>query len=66
MELKINLSKRIIAQIGDDIEGTSFDSVERFIANLVEQKYPELREPVYTEEEEEMIKTRLRKLGYIE
>lgn len=66
MELTIDLPKGIIAKIGDDIKGTSFTSVENFIESLVKQKYPELLEPVYTEEEEEVIKERLRKLGYIE
>ena len=66
MELTINLSERIIAQIGDDIKGTSFTSVENFVESLVNQKFPELQEPVYTAEEEEIIRERLRKLGYIE
>ncbi len=66
MELKITLPKNIVAKICEDIEGTSFTCVGHFIENLVKQKYPELQTPVYTEEEEEIIKDRLRKLGYIE
>jgi hypothetical protein len=66
MELRINIPDEIIAKIGDDIKGTSFTSVENFIESLVLQKYPELRQPDYTEEEEEIIRQRLRKLGYIE
>jgi hypothetical protein len=52
MELRINIPDEIIAKIGDDIKGTSFTSVENFIESLVLQKYPELRQPDYTEEEE--------------
>jgi len=63
--LTVNLPIEVIKRIQKDIEGTSFTGVEDFIETLVLQKYPE-RKPVYTEEEEEIIKERLRKLGYIE
>jgi hypothetical protein len=66
MKLEIELPDEIVAKIGDDIKGTSFTSVENFVESLVLQKYPELRQPDYTEEEEEIIRERLRKLGYIE
>ena len=66
MKLKIDLPDEIVAKIGDDIKGTSFTSVENFVESLVLQKYPELRQPDYTEEEEKIIRERLRKLGYIE
>lgn len=63
--LTVNLPVEVIKRIQKDIEGTSFTGVEHFIETLVLQKYPE-RKPVYTEEEEEIIRERLRKLGYIE
>lgn len=66
MKLEIELPDEIVAKIGDDIKGTSFTSVENFVESLVLQKYPELRQPDYTEEEEKVIRERLRKLGYIE
>lgn len=66
MKLEIDLPDEIVAKIGDDIKGTSFTSVENFVESLVLQKYPELRQPDYTEEEEKIIRERLRKLGYIE
>lgn len=66
MKMEIDLPKEIILKIEDDIKGTSFESAAKFIESLVKQKYPELLEPVYTEEEEEIIRDRLRKLGYIE
>lgn len=64
--LTVNLPVEVIERIRKDIEGTSFKGVEDFIEVLVLQKYPELRKPDYTEEEEKVIKERLRKLGYIE
>lgn len=62
----VELSDAIISKIEDDIKGTSFENAAKFIESLVKQKYPELLEPVYTEEEEEIIRKRLRRLGYIE
>lgn len=61
----VSLSAEIIQKISEDIKGTSFETVEAFIESLVKQRYPELNESVYTEEEEEKIKDRLRKLGYL-
>lgn len=62
----VELPVKVIESIQKDIEGTSFKGVEDFITQLVLGKYPELRKPDYTKEEEELIKARLRKLGYIE
>ncbi len=64
--LKIRLPENLIREIQAEIEGTSFKSVEDFIETLVKQRFHETEEPVYTAEEEELIKERLRKLGYIE
>jgi len=63
--ISVNIPLKIVEKIIEDIKGTSVKSVEAFIKGLVLQKYPELNEPVYTEEEEELIKERLRKLGYL-
>ncbi|MCK4266860.1 MAG: CopG family transcriptional regulator [Thermoplasmata archaeon] len=65
-EFVIKLPSAVTERIRADIEGTSFKGVEDFITQLVLGKYPELRKPDYTEEEEKLIKARLRKLGYIE
>ncbi|MCW3989206.1 MAG: hypothetical protein NWE88_03920 [Candidatus Bathyarchaeota archaeon] len=64
--LQIKLSEDIIKKIQADIEGTSLKSVENFIETLVRQRFPELEQPVYSAEEEEIIRERLRKLGYID
>ena len=63
--ISIELPVKVVEKIGEDIKGTSFKTVEAFIESLVMQKYPELNEPVYTEEEEKKIEERLRKLGYL-
>ena len=64
--LRIKLPENIIKKIEASIEGTSWKNVEHFVETLVIKKFSELNKPVYTEEEEELIKERLRKLGYIE
>jgi len=40
--------------------------LEDFVETLVMQKFPHLNQPVYNAEEEEIIRERLRKLGYLE
>jgi len=64
--LKIRLPENLIREIQANIEGTSFKSVEDFVETLVMRRSHELEQPVYTAEEETIIKERLRKLGYIE
>lgn len=51
-------------KISERIEGTSFSSVEDYAVAKLSEEFPQ--DPVYTKEEEELIKERLRKLGYIE
>ncbi|GAG30318.1 unnamed protein product [marine sediment metagenome] len=64
--LQIRLPENLIREIHANIKGTSFKSVEDFVETLVKQRFHETEEPVYTAEEETIIKERLRKLGYIE
>jgi len=60
----IRIPKRLYKRIEEKIAGTVFSSVEEYIIHKLENEFPE--EPVYTEEEEEIIRERLRRLGYIE
>ena len=63
--ISIELPLEVVEKITEDIKGSSLKTVEAFVKSLVMQKYPELNERVYTEEEEEKIKQRLQKLGYL-
>ena len=54
----------LYSKIEERIEGTSYSSVEDYIIKKLETEFPV--ELIYTKEEEELIKERLRKLGYIE
>jgi hypothetical protein len=64
--VSIRIPFDLYAKIEEKIAGTSFSSVEEYVVSKLESDFP--AEPVYSkeEEEEERIKERLRKLGYIE
>ena len=63
-KVSIKIPKELYDKIDEKISGTSFTSVEEYIVSKLENEFP--TEPVYTKEEEELIRERLRKLGYIE
>ncbi len=63
-EVSIKIPANLYRKISEKIEGTSFSSVEDYAVAKLSEEFPQ--DPVYTKEEEELIKERLRKLGYIE
>jgi len=63
-KMQIKIPNDLYKKIEEKIEGTSFNSVEDYVVRKLENEFP--AEPVYSKEEEELIKERLRKLGYIE
>jgi DNA-binding ferritin-like protein len=63
-KVAIEISKELVDKVAEKIEGTSITSVEEYIELLLENEFPE--ETEYTAEEEELIRERLRRLGYIE
>ena len=60
----VNIPKGLHDKIEEKISGTSFASVEEYVVRMLESEFPV--EPVYTKEEEALIRERLRRLGYIE
>lgn len=62
--VSIKIPKELYEKIDEKISGTSFSFVEEYVISKLESEFP--TEPVYTKEEEELIRERLRKLGYIE
>lgn len=62
--IPVNIPKGLYEKIEEKISGTSFASVEDYIISKLENEFPV--EPVYTKKEEELIRERLRRLGYIE
>jgi hypothetical protein len=63
-KIAVMISKELVVKIEEKIAGTSISSVEEFVELLLENEFPE--ETEYTAEEEELIRERLRRLGYIE
>ena len=63
-KVAIWMPRSLYQKIGEKISGTSFSSVEEYVIKKLENEFP--HEPVYSKEEEEMIRERLRRLGYIQ
>jgi hypothetical protein len=63
-KVTVEINKELYDKVKEKIEGTSIASVEEYIELLLENEFPE--ETEYTAEEEELIRERLRRLGYIE
>ena len=63
-KVPVNISRSLYEKIEKKITGTSFTSVEEYVALLLENEFPE--EDEYSQEEEALIRERLKKLGYIE
>jgi hypothetical protein len=62
--IPVNIPRELYEKIEEKISGTSFASVEEYVVSKLENEFP--AEPVYTKEEEGLIRERLRRLGYIE
>jgi hypothetical protein len=62
--IPVKIPKDVYEKIEEKISGTSFASVQEYIISKLENEFP--AEPVYTKEEEDLIRERLRRLGYIE
>jgi len=63
-KVSICIPRSLYNKIREKIAGTSFSSVEEYVTRKLENEFPS--EVVYSKEEEEMIRERLRRLGYIE
>lgn len=63
-DVPVKIPKELYEKIEEKISGTSFASVEEYILMKLENEFP--AKPVYTKEEEDLIRERLRRLGYIE
>jgi hypothetical protein len=63
-KVAVSISKELYDKVEKKIAGTSITTVEEYIQLLLENEFPE--ETEYTKEEEELIRERLRRLGYIE
>ena len=70
-EFTVTIPKSLVKNLRNRIKNTKFTSLTQYIIYLIRKalvdvmEYTE-EETVYTKEEEEMIKKRLRELGYID
>jgi len=67
-KVPVNISKKLVDEIQRRVDesGGEFQNVEKFIEFVLTELPKEEEEPAYTPEEEEKIKERLRRLGYIQ
>jgi hypothetical protein len=63
-KVAVMIPRELHEKIKEKIAGTSFTSVEEYVVLKLENEFPD--ETEYTEEEEQIIRERLRRLGYIE
>jgi CO dehydrogenase/acetyl-CoA synthase beta subunit len=63
-KIAVMIPRELYEKIVEKIAGTSFTTVEEYVALLLENEFPE--ETEYSAEEEALIRERLKKLGYIE
>jgi len=63
-KVAVMIPRELYQKIEEKIAGTSFNSVEEYVMLKLENEFPD--ETEYTEEEEQIIRERLRRLGYIE
>ena len=62
--VQVDIPRELYDKVKAKIEGTSIASVDEYIVIMLGNEFPE--ETEYSKEEEELIRERLRRLGYIE
>ncbi|HYB79891.1 MAG TPA: hypothetical protein VEG66_09085 [Thermoplasmata archaeon] len=62
----IHLPEELVQALEEKVRGTSFDSVDAFIAFVLARLLDQPGTSGFTEEEERSLRERLRSLGYID
>ena len=62
----VQLPEELVAALAERVRGTSFDSVDAFIAFVLARLLDQPGATGFTEEEERSLRERLRSLGYID
>lgn len=67
---EIKIPKQMISKIETRLEETGFESVDKYVTFVLEEVIKEVEdeepEEVFSEEDEEKVKGRLRALGYLD
>ena len=66
--VKVNIQKEIFDRIGKRVETTEFKSVDEYVNYVLEEvlNQVEQEKQVYSKEDEEKVKEKLRSLGYLD
>ena len=62
----VHLPEELVAALEERVQGTAFDSVDAFIAFVLARLLDQPAANGFTEEEERVLRERLRSLGYID
>jgi Arc/MetJ-type ribon-helix-helix transcriptional regulator len=62
----VRLPEELVAALSERVHGTSFESVDAFIAFVLARLLDQPGTTGFTEEEERSLRERLRSLGYID
>jgi Arc/MetJ-type ribon-helix-helix transcriptional regulator len=62
----IRIPEEIAREVEQRIEGSSFGSVDAFVAFVLARLLEQSQQPAFSEEDEKALKERLRSLGYID
>lgn len=63
---EVSIPTSIFEKIKERIKGTGFSSVSSYVTYVLKEVLSEEEEEIFTKEDEEKIKARLKALGYIE
>ncbi len=68
MDVEVRIPKEVYDRIKERIKETEFESVDEYVTFVLREVLASLEEEeqVFTEEEEEKVKERLRALGYLD
>ena len=62
--VSISIPKKLFEKIGQEIRNTSPQAVSKYATYILEKELSSEEKKVYSEEDKEKIKEKLRKLGY--
>jgi len=63
--ITINIPRGLSEKVNERMKKMGFTSIQHYIAHVLQQVVAEEEQEVYTKEEEEKIKERLRAMGYL-
>jgi Arc/MetJ-type ribon-helix-helix transcriptional regulator len=62
----VKIPKRLIEEIKEYIKDSEFKSVDDYVSFVIEEVLKDEEEPEFSEEDEKLVKDRLKDLGYLD